>query len=916
MLRIDETIYNDDKIICKNIRTLGLLGRGFASQNILNVLRNFVEDIIIKVIFPIQDVNPRDYAQVRQPAIREIKKRRSQFSFLVKFYDLLEISASHYSQSENVAERLMLKYYEYLLNIKNYMFDHFGMVLLDNLIDFPLNQDSILSDYYKEIAERIEKPCNDATVIFNTSLRYYVLKSKPFFVENKVYYEITFCVANDNVSKFDRIIGFSKYDIPDNYAVSFPELLKDMISVFDVDLEILIIQQWQVSIRPCEFRNLSKIFAVDFNFTGTTKECQNILQYLKDENTDLCYILREYEENDFIEFRQQVSKNAQKTVFLDVLSRCREIIRKEKPGSNVISYMLFFMRNSLIKKQYHHEPCQYLSDLNLKFGCIPFDKMPFYMSLIDHNPPIHFLLRSIPSKNHEEEMAARLIKTNTETKGMLFTKQDNIKGFENPEALFKKFNSRLYHKHRESGIEKIDDSFYIKEYTSNCLFILEKLKKLSAGGIRGYTASVDFWLSSGSYNIDSEEKKAVLRLLFEKSRVGLIYGAAGTGKTTLIKHISDFFSQLKKIYLANTNPAIDNLKRKVTTKNSEFYTIASFLALDEKQKQCDVLFVDECSTVSNIDMRNILDKVPFQLLVLVGDVYQIQSIRFGNWFSLAKSFVKDSAFELVNPFRSKKESLLDVWEKVRSFKDMQEAIDINDFSSELDSSIFIPQSTDEIILCLNYNGLYGINNINHLFQCRNNSKKEVRIGINIYKVGDPILFNESNRFSPLIYNNMKGHILDIKEEAQSVWFTIGLEISINDLDANGYDFELLDAISPQGGAVIRFNVDKRIDTDNDTNSVSSVLPFQIAYAVSIHKAQGLEYDSVKIIITKETEEQITHNIFYTAITRSRKELKIYWSPETEKAVLESMVKRDDNENLKYLYRVLKESGADLSWWQM
>ena len=242
MLRIDETIYNDDKIICKNIRTLGLLGRGFASQNILNVLRNFVEDIIIKVIFPIQDVNPRDYAQVRQPAIREIKKRRSQFSFLVKFYDLLEISASHYSQSENVAERLMLKYYEYLLNIKNYMFDHFGMVLLDNLIDFPLNQDSILSDYYKEIAERIEKPCNDATVIFNTSLRYYVLKSKPFFVENKVYYEITFCVANDNVSKFDRIIGFSKYDIPDNYAVSFPELLKDIISVFDVDLEILIIQ--------------------------------------------------------------------------------------------------------------------------------------------------------------------------------------------------------------------------------------------------------------------------------------------------------------------------------------------------------------------------------------------------------------------------------------------------------------------------------------------------------------------------------------------------------------------------------------------------------------------------------------------------------------------------------------------------
>lgn len=62
----------------------------------------------------------------------------------------------------------------------------------------------------------------------------------------------------------------------------------------------------------------------------------------------------------------------------------------------------------------------------------------------------------------------------------------------------------------------------------------------------------------------------------------------------------------------------------------------------------------------------------------------------------------------------------------------------------------------------------------------------------------------------------------------------------------------------------------------------TVVPFQVAYAVSIHKAQGLEYRSVKIVITNETEERITHNIFYTAITRAKENLKIYWSPETEK----------------------------------
>ena len=51
----------------------------------------------------------------------------------------------------------------------------------------------------------------------------------------------------------------------------------------------------------------------------------------------------------------------------------------------------------------------------------------------------------------------------------------------------------------------------------------------------------------------------------------------------------------------------------------------------------------------------------------------------------------------------------------------------------------------------------------------------------------------------------------------------------------------------------------------------------------------MEYS--KIVITNETEERITHNIFYTAITRTKNKLKIYWSPETEKAVLDRFVQK-------------------------
>lgn len=65
----------------------------------------------------------------------------------------------------------------------------------------------------------------------------------------------------------------------------------------------------------------------------------------------------------------------------------------------------------------------------------------------------------------------------------------------------------------------------------------------------------------------------------------------------------------------------------------------------------------------------------------------------------------------------------------------------------------------------------------------------------------------------------------------------------------------------------------------------SVVPFQLAYAVSIHKAQGLEYKSVKIIIPSSNAEKITHGIFYTAITRAKEKLKIYWSSETMQKVV-------------------------------
>lgn len=331
-------------------------------------------------------------------------------------------------------------------------------------------------------------------------------------------------------------------------------------------------------------------------------------------------------------------------------------------------------------------------------------------------------------------------------------------------------------------------------------------------------------------------------------------------------------------------------------------TIAKYLSVDDSTIKCDILCVDECSTVSNRDMVRILEKSSFQLLLLVGDVYQIESILFGNWFSIAHFIMpKTAVVELNTTYRTTDHGLKDVWDRVRHITDDRlEFITRNGFSSGLDDSIFLKSAEDEIVLCLNYDGLYGINNINRFLQ-GNNSSPSVRIGVQTYKIGDPILFNESNRFAPLIYNNLKGKILNIEKEEECIYFTIEIYMVVNELDISGLNLELLDSVA-DNTSVIRFKVELQTDGDEDDDDLDSIVPFQIAYAVSIHKAQGLEYDSVKVVITNEIEEMISHNIFYTAITRAKKKLKIYWSPETEKRVLEDMKEQFNDKD----YRLFRE----------
>lgn len=396
----------------------------------------------------------------------------------------------------------------------------------------------------------------------------------------------------------------------------------------------------------------------------------------------------------------------------------------------------------------------------------------------------------------------------------------------------------------------------------------------------------------------TDDKKTILENIFKKYSVAFIHGPAGTGKTKMLEVLATIFKKYKKLFLSNTNTSVENLRKRVKNYdnvNSTFETTSYYNKND--LNDYDILIIDECSTISNYEMLKVLDKQKYKLIILSGDVFQIESIKYGNWFSLAYNlFKKDFVYELIKTNRTNDDDLLDLWQMVRD--DNEQAynkICNKEYSLPIDEFDFESTTDDEIILCLNYDGLYGINNINKLLQEKNNNKA-YNIGVDTFKVEDPIIFNDCPRFKNL-YNNLKGKIKNIEfdDENDRVWFTILVEETLFDYQFN---YEILDHID--GKTLIKFYVNNFKDTNDDENEYDYIIPFNLAYAISIHKAQGLEYESVKIIITPNVEDKITKNIFYTALTRTKKYLKIYWSSESQLKIFDQMKKRNNSRDITIL----------------
>ena len=520
--------------------------------------------------------------------------------------------------------------------------------------------------------------------------------------------------------------------------------------------------------------------------------------------------------------------------------------------------------------------------------------MPYASSLNGHKVSISDLIEIISPENREHELFGRKINEICSSTNRIYLSFKEL-GYSNEEgqALVKRFNNKVYYKHTSRILNTLgDNKVYIHGCEESTIQIIKILNSKTEKGYEDYDNMFKIFNTLENYKFTDNLKKSISERIYSNSKIGLIYGSAGTGKTEMIKIISNIFKYKKIAFLAKTNAALNNIKTRVKNSviaDNDFFTIDSFVENHINHKY-DLIVVDECSMVENELMLKLL-KSNYDCLLLVGDIYQIEAIDFGNWFRFAKELLQDYSYELTENFRTNNNGLKNFWSKVRNLENdiTEKTIDEN-YSEPISESIFNNRQTEEMVLCLNYDGPYGINNINRYLQMKNPSMP-VEWGINTYKVNDPIIFSDVRKYSNALYNNLKGKILKIEKNKNYIDFQLFVECYLSEIDAFYNKFKIISR--KEGGTTIEIRVLEKEDDDKE-DKINYIVPFVVSYAASIHKSQGLEFDSVKIIISTESEEFITKNIFYTAITRAKNYLKINWSPECQDKVVKNM----KNYNLK------------------
>lgn len=737
---------------------------------------------------------------------------------------------------EGQSERLMVKYYDFLWRIRKFLKEKCELDVLQNLESFLDYKDELDKEYYELVATAIGT-LSDPSVSLAPS-RYYVQKKTPFFVGPQRYYEVTLQLAGIYATKFNRITAYTQQDISTSYSVKIA-YENVPIELWGVKTNIKVITNWQVSVDPKCLNQLGKIIGCGTNVSSNYGEFAALMGFLTRSGMTLLELI-DLKEIKCTEIVDDIFKGTNTHMLKDLiitLQRDFSAGSERRRGKNVVRYLLRELREESFERvmPINFNSKQLSEDLLLSRSCFPFDKNPFISNLPDSRTADNKNVRDIIEVAGRKEMISARpylkIKSMISETGELYYDMQEVAD----ENEIDDFNNRLDSWEIKNGftIMKDGSTVYIDSYEKNTLFILSRLlyaSKQSNPGQRSFNQNYINNEKQRGFSFTDPLKEKALQEVFVNSQVLLIYGAAGTGKTTLIEYISNLMSDQNKLFLTKTHTALQNIKRRIkNASNCEFVSIDSFTRR-VNLAEYDLIFVDECSTIDNRTMCKFFGKVKNgTFLVLAGDIHQIESIEFGNWFFYAKNIIKvhGANVELVSTWRTNDENLIGLWNEVRTRGQIiSERLTMDGpYSENIGPNMLERRAEDEIVLCLNYDGKFGLNNINNYFQSANHQSEAYTWAEWTYKVGDPILFNDNKRF-PMLYNNLKGRIVEIKKYENRISFVLDVFTSLTKKSIEGYDLDFIEA--NLGITRLRLTVyafDEAVAEVDETIRMRSVRPF-------------------------------------------------------------------------------------------
>lgn len=890
---IDKKLIEISEIIDRKFSKVDEDNREDISTDILPHIRNFCEAFMYKVYDEDKSV---DLYQT-QDNLKNVRKYfKVEYYDYYKFHTFLDSSVGHISFGNAHSEALTIKYIPYLINMKTILKEKYGIEVLNNIYKYPLDLDESIFKFYEKILYVLRMPYDQSTKY--TRNQYFIRKRSMKYINGFIFYEYVLDVSDDKANKFNTFVCYSFKNIRFNYDLKL-QLSKKEITFLNTKIIINVIHDYEYSIRPCTFKNVLYLINHSVADGKRDNEYKSLMNAIKKYSVSLVDIVDK--KCDF-----EITGNGYYAKFFACII---EFLEDNPLGMNTIRFLLLDMRNNKIRAQmyrpYKNMPLynDMFNNLRIRLATKAFELMPFAFNPKETKLSLSTLLEVFDSNDNCDEILYHRMAEYINQNNTLFLKPEDI-GYSQDDfvRLATQFNDkidRLYAYYNDHKIIEFKGNYTIDFYFKSSEKVIESVIKLA----NKKNNSLEIRKCKADSEKLSDIKKNIIDHIFLKNHVALITGSAGTGKTTLIKELIKLYNDKNILCLTTTNTANNNLKVDLAS-NVDYMNISQF-----ENERChglyDFVIVDEASFVSTRSIEKVLNCYPDAFFLFAGDPEQIESIDFGNWFSLLIEFMKpyNIVYTLNDEYRTKVGELVKVWNVVRegNKNNILELLSVYEMTNKISEDIFKIHE-NEVVLCLNYDGLYGINNINRYLQASNpNEAHEYQQ--NVYKVNDPVVFivNDYNDYG--IYNNLKGKITNIFEDNDNIQFEILLssktftgrlsnEIWIEKREESYY------------ANVTKIKYYDKYDTDMD---IRTKLPFQVSYAMSIHKAQGLEFDSVKVVITKETDELINKNIFYTAITRAKKDLKVYWEPEVANYVLDGIENNDRSKgnDLSLLNEIIK-----------